>query len=112
MEGNGRNKLKQGKIEQNGQFVKKSKKIRAIQSTSFLESVDRIFRRLSVAALAIGKLYPVSFFSTAEMGKLGRFISRLRWLYKDIENSPSGGGDQKPRIKERVKKKRRASGQF
>ena len=34
----------------------------------------------NTVAPTIGKLYPVSFFGSAEMGKLGRFIFKL---YKD-----------------------------
>ena len=69
----------------------KQAKIRAIQLIGLPEPVDWIFQRLSTAVMAIGaaapeieKLHPVYFFSFAEMGKLGRFIFRLSWLYKDV----------------------------
>ena len=91
LEGNGRNELKRGKIEQNGQFVKKLKKIRIIRLTSLPKPVDRIFQRLSTAAPTIRKLHPVSVFGSVEMEKLGRFIFRLPWLYKDVQNSLQRG---------------------
>ena len=57
--------------------------------------VDCFRQKLNSAVLVSGattpafrKPYHVSFFGSVEMGKLGRFVFRLSWQYKDDQNSP------------------------
>ena len=44
-------------------------------------------QRTSTVVLAFGKPNLISFFSSRKKGKLGRFIFRPLWLFKDVQNS-------------------------
>ena len=79
MEGYGRKELKQVKKGQNWQ--------KSMKQTDFGQfgqpGQSTISGRSSAPRRSFGKPKSVPFFGSAEMGKLGRFIFRLSWLYKD-----------------------------
>ena len=73
--------------------------------------VDWIFQRLSAAALAFRKTLQNFLFRLGRLWETCYNAFCSSWLFKDDQNSP-WASRKKPGIEERVKKKKRASGQF
>ena len=87
---------------------------RAIRSTDLPDPIDWIFQRLNAEALAtgtaapkIGKFHPISFFDSAKMGKLGRFVSDFLGHIRTSRTHL--GHHKKHTIEERIKRRRRSS---
>ena len=94
LEGYGRKELKRVRNRRNWQNSTKHEKIRAIQSTGLPEPIDRIFQRLSAAALvpgaaalAIGKAHQIFLFLLGRLWETCQNVFYSSWIYKDEQNS-------------------------